>query len=293
MQDTMQRIRFGPAGNSDSFYAAGYTATWQAPKWLSEMGLQAFEYSLGHGIRIREDTAATIKKAAQEYDIQMSVHFPYYINLVTTDPENIQKNKEYFLKAVTVSRQMGAVRGIFHPGSAGKTGRPDSLSAACALLKEIIQTLDEAGLGLDTFALCPETMGKLSQLGDLEEMLALCNVDERLLPCIDFGHLHCRGMGAIQSQDDYTAILDATENRVGLARAKQLHIHFSRIEFTKAGEKMHHTFADTQFGPEFPPLAELLYKRRYTPVVICESRGTMAEDALTMQKMYGAWAQST
>ncbi len=291
MKGTAPRIRFGPSGNSDSFYAQGYTATWQAPKWLSDMGLQAFEYSFGHGIRIREETAATIKKAAEEYDIQMSVHFPYYINLVTKDPENMQKNKEYFLKAVRTGRQMGAVRGVFHPGSAGKAARKDALHDASALLKEIIQTLDDAGLDLNSFALCPETMGKLSQLGDLEEMLALCNVDERLLPCIDFGHLHCRGMGAIKTQEDYAAILDALENRVGSERAKQMHIHFSRIEFTGAGEKMHHTFADTQFGPEFPPLAELLYKRRYTPVVICESRGTMAEDAVTMQKMYQTWAQ--
>ncbi|HWR21921.1 MAG TPA: TIM barrel protein [Feifaniaceae bacterium] len=291
MTGTAPRIRFGPSGNSDSFYAQGYTATWQAPEWLSDMGLHAFEYSLGHGIRIREETAATIRKYAEAYDIQMSVHFPYYINLVTTDPENMQKNKEYFLRAVTVGKQMGAVRGVFHPGSAGKADRKESLHAACALLKEIIETLDDAGLGLDTFALCPETMGKLSQLGDLEEMLTLCRVDERLLPCVDFGHLHCRGMGSIRTQKDYAAILDAVENGAGSARAKRMHIHFSRIEFTKAGEKMHHTFADTQFGPEFPPLAELLYGRRYTPVVICESRGTMAEDALTMQKMYRAWEQ--
>lgn len=293
MNGTAPRIRFGPAGNSDSFYAQGYTATWQAPKWLSELGLQAFEYSFGHGIRIREETAATIKKYMEEYDIQLSVHFPYYINLVTSDPENMQKNKEYFLKAVRTGKQMGAVRGVFHPGSALKADRKESLMLAAALLKEIIQTLDDANLDLTSFALCPETMGKISQLGDLEEMLALCDVDERLLPCIDFGHLHCRGLGEINTQDDYAAILDTVENRLGMDRAKRMHIHFSRIEFTKAGEKMHHTFADTQFGPEFPPLAELLYKRRYTPVVICESRGTMAEDALMMQKMCKAWAQST
>ncbi len=291
MKSEPPRIRFGPAGNSDSFYAQGYNATWQAPKWLSDMGLSAFEYSLGHGIRIREETAATIRKAAAEYDIQMSVHFPYYINLVTSEPESMQKNKEFFLRSVQVSKQLGAVRGVFHPGSVGKAERKPSLAAACALLKEILAVLDEAGLG--TFALCPETMGKLSQLGDLEEMLALCNVDERLLPCIDFGHLHCRGLGAIQSQEDFKAILDTTEKRIGIERAKRMHIHFSRIEFTKAGEKMHHTFADTQFGPEFPPLAELLYRRGYAPVVICESRGTMAEDALTMQKMYQYWEQRT
>ncbi len=290
MNKDKQGIRFGPSGNSDIFYAQGYKATWQAPAWLAGLNLRAFEYSFGHGIRVREETAGQIREQAERYDIQMSVHLPYYINLAAKEPEKREKNKEYFLEAAHIGRLMGAVRGVFHPGSAGKTNRDTALQRACGILKEIIELLDAAGYS--DFILCPETMGKLNQLGDLDEVIALCNVDERLLPCIDFGHLHCRGQGAIRAKEDYTAILDALENNLGLSRTRNMHIHFSRIEYTAGGEKMHHTFADTQFGPEFPPLAALLYERGYTPVVICESRGTMAEDAAAMQKMYEMAAQS-
>ena len=278
------RIRFGPAGNSDIFYAQGFTATAQAPAWIKAMGLSTFEYSFGHGIRIRDATADTIREQAELNDIQMSVHLPYYINLAATEPEKQMKNREYFLKAVSTGRKMGAVRGVFHPGSAGKENRLVALSLACNLLRDIMRDLDAEGFW--DFTLCPETMGKLNQLGDLEEVLTLCGVDERLIPCIDFGHLHCRGHGALNTKEDFEFILNATEDRLGKQRASSMHIHFSRIEFSAGGEKMHRTFADTQYGPEFQPLAELLAERAYTPVVICESRGTMAEDAQTMQKMY-------
>jgi deoxyribonuclease-4 len=128
-------------------------------------------------------------------------------------------------------------------------------------------------------------MVKLSQLGYLEEVLTICGIDERLIPCIDFGHLHCRGQGALKSKEDFAELLDAIEDRLGMQRARSIHIHFSRIEYTASGEK---SIIRSRYAvrPEFPPLAELLAERRYSPVVICESRGTMAEDALAMQKMY-------
>jgi len=285
-----RRIRFGPSGNSDSFYAQGYEATWQAPKWIADMGLSAFEYSFGHGTRMREETAQKIRREAEAYDIALSVHLPYYINLTAFEPEQLEKNKKYFMDSVRIGRWLGAARGVFHPGTAGKGARQDALKSAAESLRSILAYLDEFGLG--AFTLCPETMGKLNQLGDLDEMLSLCALDERLFPCVDFGHLHARGMGALKTKEDFAAVLDAVENKAGVARAKRMHIHFSRIEFTPGGEKMHRTFADTEFGPEFPPLAELLYERGYSPVVIAESRGTMAEDALAMRKMYEAAAQT-
>lgn len=280
-------IRFGPSGNSDSFYAQGYKSTWQAPKWVAAMGLSAFEYSFGHGARMREETALEIRREMERYGIAVSVHLPYYISL--TSPEQLEKNRQYFLDSVRIGTWMGAKRGVFHPGHAG-TARLEALTAAGASLRDILAYLDENGYG--GFTLCPETMGKISQLGDVAEMLTLCRLDERLLPCVDFGHLHARGRGALKTKADFAAVLDAVENGAGMERARRMHIHFSRIEFTSAGEKMHRTFADTEFGPEFPPLAELLWERKYAPVVIAESRGTMAEDALTMQKMYETAAQT-
>lgn len=157
---------------------------------------------------------------------------------------------------------MRAERAVFHPGTVNKgQSRHDAAFIATDFLVEIMSLLDESGYS--DIALCPETLGKLNQLGDLDEVLYMCLADRRLTPCIDFGHLHCRGLGAINGIEDYAKILDRIEEKLGKERARSIHIHFSRIEFTKGGEKMHHTLDDTQYGPEFLPLAQLLKARGY------------------------------
>ena len=280
----MIKPKFGPAGNSDSFYQEGFSASVDMPKWLAARDLDAFEYSFGRGIRLGTEGAKAIRAEAEKYGIQLSVHMPYFINLATEEDEKKVKNIGYFVDSLKVAEALGAKRAVFHPGSASGGDRGAILQRAKVFFKEIIATLDD--MNLMNVTLCAETMGKINQLGSLEEVIELCNVDERIWPTIDFGHLHCRGLGAINSKEDYAAILDKLENGIGTERAKTMHVHFSRIEYTKGGEKMHHTFADVQYGPEFMPLAELIAERRYEPVFICESKGTMAEDAKSMKDMY-------
>ena len=136
-------------------------------------------------------------------------------------------------------------------------------------------------------------MGKIGQLGTLDEVLELCKVDERITPCIDFGHLNARTLGGIASKADYAAILDKVEAALGGARAKRFHVHFSRIEYSAGGEKRHWTFAETQFGPE-PPAPDGAAGR--TGLGAChhlrEPPGPQAEDACTMQRLYGAGSSS-
>lgn len=129
---------------------------------------------------------------------------------------------------------------------------------------------------------CLETMGKINQLGTAEEVLELCKTDERLLPCIDFGHLYARSLGTFE---DYAPVLDAMESALGTERARMSHIHFSKIAYTKSGESKHLTFDDGG-GPEWGPLARLLAERGYRSTVICESRGTQTRDAVTLKKVY-------
>ena len=281
----MLKPKFGPAGNSDSFYQEGFSASVDMPKWLAAKELDAFEYSFGRGIRLGTEGAKAIRAEAEKYGIQMSVHMPYFINLATEEDEKKVKNIGYFVESLKVAEALGAKRAVFHPGSASGGNRGAILQRAKVFFKEIIATLDDMEL-MNNVTLCAETMGKINQLGSLEEVIELCNVDERVWPTIDFGHLHCRGLGAINSKEDYAAILDKLENGIGTERAKTMHVHFSRIEYTKGGEKMHHTLADVQYGPEFMPLAELIAERGYEPVFICESKGTMAEDAKSMKDMY-------
>jgi deoxyribonuclease-4 len=213
---------------------------------------------------------------------------PYYINLAATEQDKRDKNIVYFLESAKAARALGAKRAVFHPGSASKDSRETNLKNAISFLKQVIYILDENGYG--DIILCPETMGKINQLGSLEEVAEICLADERLLPAVDFGHLHCRGQGSIKGKQDYADILDYLSDRVGTYRTSNIHIHYSRIEYTAGGEKMHRRLCDIQYGPEFLPLAELMSDRKMTPVVICESKGTMAEDAAEMKRMYDNYA---
>ena len=276
--------RFGPAGISDSFAAQGYKTSLDIPAYTAGMGLDAFEYQCGHGVRLAEDKARQMAALAAEKGIVFSVHAPYYISMSSLDEEKRLGSIRYLLQSAQLCRALGGRRIIFHPGSCGKQSRAAALEKALDTLRRGVEALDEAGYG--DMTLCPETLGKIGQLGDLDEVLALCGVDERIVPCIDFGHLNARTLGGIRSKADYAAILDRMGEALGDERARKFHVHFSRIEFSAGGEKRHWTFAETQFGPEPAPLMELLAERRLAPVVICESAGTQAEDARTLGQIY-------
>jgi deoxyribonuclease-4 len=135
-----------------------------------------------------------------------------------------------------------------------------------------------------------ETMGKLNQLGTLEEVIAQCRIAPgRLVPVVDFGHLNCREQGkAFPDRDAYRRVFDTIGSDLGDEIARNLHCHFSKIEYTGAGEKRHLTFEDDpqSFGPLPEPFCEMLACEGLTPTVICESAGTQAEDALYMKKLY-------
>lgn len=276
--------RFGPAGISDSFAAQGYKTSLDIPAYTAGMGLDAFEYQCGHGVRLAEGKARQMAALAAEKGIVFSVHAPYYISMSSLDEEKRLGSIRYLLQSAQLCRALGGRRIIFHPGSCGKQSRAAALDKALDTLRRGVEALDEAGYG--DMTLCPETLGKIGQLGDLEEVLALCGVDRRIVPCIDFGHLNARTLGGIRSRADYAAILDRMGEALGDDRARTFHVHFSRIEFSAGGEKRHWTFADTQYGPEPDPLMELLAERRLAPVVICESASTQAEDARTLGQIY-------
>ncbi len=277
-------IRFGPAGNSESFYAQGYKASWQAPGWLRGMGLSAYEYSFGRGVNLSEEAADKIAGFARENDIAVSAHAPYFINLANPDPEKREASFRYITESARLVCLLGGDRVVVHIGAVMKLDRKEAAENCRRGLKEAYARLDAMGLG--HVHLCPETMGRASQIGDLNETLSFCLLDERLIPCVDFAHLHALNHGALKGPEDFAAVLDAVESALGLSRAREMHIHFSTIEYTAAGEKRHRTFAEDAYGPRFQHLAPLLKERGYQPRVICECKGTMAEDAKAMMEMY-------
>ena len=277
--------RFGPAGTADSFKAMGFKKTIQLPEYLSRFGLNAFEYQCGRGVRVNAETVTQLGILCKERDIQLSLHAPYYISLSSVEEEKRRNSVTYIVDSAKAAKLMGADRIVVHSGSAGKMSREEALALAKETLRWAQDALDELNLG--DVIICPETMGKVNQLGDLHEVMELCKVDERMLPTIDFGHLNARTFGSIKSQADYAAILDTVENELGADRASRFHSHFSKIMYTvPGGEKCHLTFADEEYGPDFEPLMELIAKKGWTPRFICESAGTQTEDAAALMASY-------
>lgn len=279
------KAHFGPAGNSESFTAMGYKKTEQIPEYLEKMGLNAFEYQCGRGVRINEGTMTKLGALAAEKGILLSLHAPYYISLSSVEEQKRRNSVEYILQSARAVKLLGGSRIVVHSGSCSKMSREAALVLAKEAMGWAIEALDAEGLS--EIRICPETMGKINQLGTLDEVMELCKLDERMLPCVDFGHLNARTFGGLKVFEDFKTVFDTIERELGESRLKEFHAHFSKIEYTEnGGEKRHLTFADTVYGPEFEPVAELIVKKNCHPTIICESAGTQAEDARTMREQY-------
>ena len=275
----MITAKFGPAGNCDAFYASGRKATVEAPAWLSEIGLDAYEFQAGNGLRVSDATLTAIGNQAKKHGIAMSLHTPYFISLSGVDPEKRLKSITYIKDSLHAASLLGADIIVIHTGSAAKISREEALGLAADTL---YKTLEE--IGDQPIKLGLETMGKINQLGTLEEVIALCKIDPIFCPVVDWGHLNSRNVGGLfPDANAYRRVFYAIGDSLGDSYAKNLHCHFSKIEYTSAGEKRHLTFADDVYGPHFEPLAEVIAKDSLSPRIICESAGTQADDALFMK----------
>ena len=273
---------FGPGGNSQSFYDAGYKATVQAPGFVAGLGLGAYEFEAGNGLTAGIPTLTKIGEKAREHGIEMSLHTPYYISLSGVDPEKRLKSVEYIQRSLEAAEALGADTIVIHCGSASKISRAEAMSLAKDTLTKTLEAVGDTPIHLGL-----ETMGKLNQLGTLEEVIELCQLDPHFYPVVDFGHLNARERGGLMLDcDGYRRIFDAIANGLGDDKARYMHCHFSKIEYTDAGEKRHLTFADTVYGPDFEPLAEALARDDLRPRIISESAGTQSEDALAMHLAY-------
>ena len=279
------KAMFGPGGNSESFYAAGYKSTVDAPKFVREFGLDAYEYEAGNGVAASVDTFRKIGEAAREHDIKLSIHAPYYISLSSVDEEKRKGSARYIVASAQALNAMGGELMVIHAGSTAKLDRAVALQYAKDAIYHALGVLSENELY--GFKLGIETMGKVNQLGTLDEVLEMCSVDKTVVPVVDFGHMNAREQGGVfPTADEYKSVFDRISSACGAQVAENLHCHFSKIEHTNGGEKRHLTFEDETYGPNFEPLMKAIADLGISPTIICESNGTMAEDALKMKKEY-------
>ena len=277
-------IKFGPSGNCEEFYAAGNKHTVQAAEFVKNYGLDCYEYSFGRGIMLSEGKAIEIGAAFKNAGIEISVHAPYFINFANPDDEAAQKSFGYVLDSAKFVKLLGGQRIVFHPAAQGKVSREEAVKKTSDRLKVLRDYIYLNGY--ENLLFCPETMGKLAQIGTLEEIVDFCKIDNCFVPTIDFGHINAREQGSLKTENDYLNRLEYIIAELGYDRVKNFHVHFSKIMYGGKGEIKHLTFDDFVYGPEFEPLAYALKKLKLEPYIVSESAGTQARDAKAMKDIY-------
>ncbi len=277
-------IKFGPSGAPTRFYDEGHKTTEEMPLWVKQNGLDCFEYSFGRGVNLGEAKAKSIAEAFKKENIEISVHAPYFINLATPEKDKAENSFNYILSSAVVGRIMGANRVVFHPAAQGKESRETAVNRTIARLIELKSIIEERGLTDMKF--CPETMGKIAQIGTIEEITHFCTLADFYYPTVDFGHVNAREQGSLKTKEDYIVRLKYMMNLLGYEKVNDMHVHFSKVEYTAKGEKRHLTFEDTIFGPGYKPFIEAIVELNLHPYIVSESAGTQADDAKTMKDYY-------
>jgi deoxyribonuclease-4 len=256
----------------------------QVPAFLAAKGLNAYEYSCSKGVNIGKDKAREIGIEADKYGILISIHSPYYINMSSEDEQKRQNSGRYIMDTLEIAKHMQAKRIVIHTGSPGKGERSEAMRKIKSQFAELIIQADDAGLG--SIAMCPELLGKMNQMGSLDEVLEMCLIDERMIPTIDFGHLHARTEGCLKTAGDFIDVFDEIESKLGMDRMRKIHIHMSSIQYTAGGEKKHMDFKDEGFGPDYKMLIQAIIAKNAEPVIICESHSDRTGDSVIMKEYY-------
>lgn len=279
-------VRFGPSGGGTEFVEAGLSSIMQVPDFVKAKGLNAFEYSFGHGYQMKTELAERVGKLFKEKNIMLSLHAPYYINFANPAEEMYQKSVGYIKTGLRFMRAFGYCdHFVFHSGSCGSLKREEAIKLITQRFHETFDAFEEDNT-LDGLFICPETMGKPMQIGTHEEVIDLCTINPHLVPTFDFGHINALTQGSLKSKEDYLRILELCIEKLGFERTKNCHIHFSKIEYGAKGEIRHLDFDDTVYGPDFEPMLEAIHDLKLEPRIISESRDQQPRDALIMKKYF-------
>ena len=246
---------------------------------IRELGLDCMELAFVRRVAMGEKTATEVRQAAEEHEVRLSVHAPYYVNLNSREADKIRASRQRILQAARVGWLCGAQSIVFHPAFYHGDSSEIVYERVRGRLVELIEELRAEGNGS---ILRPETTGKASQFGTLEELLRLSKEVEGVAPCVDFAHLHAR-TGANNSYEEFAALLELIEGELGRAGLENMHIHISGIDYSSAGERKHLNLADADL--RYVELLQALRDFEVGGLIICESP-SLEEDALLMQRVY-------
>ncbi|MFZ2498748.1 TIM barrel protein [Methanosarcina sp.] len=271
-----KKLLFGTAGVPRSAKASNSVSGIER---VRELGLDCMELEFVQGVRMGEKGAKNVLEAAEKENIALSVHAPYYVNLNSPEEDKLKASVERIYQAARIGRLCGAESIVLHAAFYQKNSKQETYNNVSKTLRDLTGLLRDEEISA---VLRPETMGKRTQFGTLEEVLALSAEIEGVLPCLDFSHMHARE-GKENSYPEFMAILSKVEEALGKAGLSNMHMHISGIEYGKNGEKKHLILKESDFN--YPELLRALKEFEIKGLVICESP-SLEEDALLLKKTY-------
>jgi deoxyribonuclease-4 len=231
-------------------------------------------------VSMGEDTAKQVAAVAIAEDVSLSSHAPYYVNLNSSEEQKVIDSVKRVMLAGRITALCSGHSTVFH-AAVYQGQAPDVVYAKVkAHCEQMSQALRSDGF---TIALRPETTGKASQFGSVDELLRLSAEVPGVLPCIDFSHLHARSGGACNTYDEFIAILQQIENVLGRGGLETMHIHLSGIAYTAKGERHHLDLRESDFN--YVDLMRALKDMRVAGTLVCESP-SLEDDALLLQETY-------
>jgi deoxyribonuclease-4 len=245
-----------------------------------KIGLGAMELEFVRHINISKEKAPEVRKAAEKNKIILTCHAPYFINLCSLEEEKVRMSIERILNSARVCSACGAYSVTFHPGFYMGQAKEKAYNLVKKNLTKIISTLKDEGIRI---WVRPETTGKETQFGNMDEILQLSSEIDNVMPCIDFAHFHARTNGKFNSYKEFASILESVEKRIGKIGLEEMHMHITGIAYGPKGEKNHLTLKDSDL--KFEELAKALKDFKAKGVAISESPN-IEQDALLMKKTF-------
>jgi len=273
----MKELLFGTAGipisSKGNPTADGIAA-------VKKLGLGAMELEFVRSVNISREKAPEVKKSAQENKIILTCHAPYYINLNSLEKAKLKASIYRILNSARIANLCGAWSVCFHPGFYQKSTKEEAFNRVKQSLKELIQKLKDEN---NNIWIRPETTGKESQFGNLDEILELSREFGNVMPCIDFAHFHARTNGRYNSYKEFSGILEKVEKKLGKKGLENMHIHITGIAYGEKGEKHHLNLEESDL--KYKELIKALKDFKVKGVAISESPN-IEKDALLVKNIY-------
>ncbi len=271
------KLNFLTAGMPLSTGKGGYGRAFEI---LSDLNLDGMELEFVHGVRMSDETRELVKKERESRKLILTAHAPFYVNLNSQEEDKVEASVQRIIETGLAAQSTGAFSITFHAAFYMKQDKEEVYQKVKNRISEISRFYHDNNLNV---WIRPETTGKATQWGDLDEIIRLSKEFDNVLPCIDFSHLHARSVGKYNTYDEFSKILETVGNELGQRALDNFHAHLAGIDYGDKGEKKHLIFEESDMN--YKDLLKVLKEFNVKGALVCESPN-IEDDALLLKEYY-------